>query len=99
MTYDDWPNLATMFFDIAGQYGDRPFLWDKLDGSYVPRNWASIADEVRALSAGLRETGVESGDRVVLVAENGTNWVIADLAIIAAGAITVPAYTTNTEAL
>ncbi|MBT6204407.1 MAG: long-chain fatty acid--CoA ligase, partial [Rhodospirillaceae bacterium] len=56
-------------------------------------------DEVRALSAGLRETGVESGDRVVLVAENGTNWVIADLAIIAAGAITVPAYTTNTEAL
>jgi len=24
-----WPNLATMFFDQAERYGDRPFLWEK----------------------------------------------------------------------
>ncbi len=99
MTYDDWPNLATMFFDVAHQHGDRPFLWSKHDGTYRPQNWASVADEVRRLSAGLTDLGIEKGDRVVLVAENRPNWVVADLAIMAAGAITVPAYTTNTQAL
>jgi long-chain acyl-CoA synthetase len=42
--------------------------------------------------------GVEDGDRVALVAENRPAWLIADLAIMAAGGITVPAYTTNTPA-
>ena len=37
-----------------------------------------------------------AGDRVLLVAENRPEWAIADLAIMTAGAITVPAYTTNT---
>ena len=36
------------------------------------------------------------GDRVLLVAENRPEWAIADLAIMAAGGVTVPAYTTNT---
>ena len=35
---------------------------------------------------------------MVLVSENRPEWLIADVAIMAAGAITVPAYTTNTEA-
>ena len=34
---------------------------------------------------------------VMLVSENRPEWCIADLAIMAAGCVTVPAYTTNTE--
>ncbi|MFX6834687.1 AMP-binding protein, partial [Acinetobacter baumannii] len=37
------------------------------------------------------------GDRVALVSENRPEWCIADLAIMAAGLVTVPTYTTNTE--
>jgi long-chain acyl-CoA synthetase len=33
----------------------------------------------------------------MLVSENRPEWCIADLAIMAAGCITTPAYTTNTE--
>ena len=40
--------------------------------------------------------GIERGDRVALIRENRPEWVIADFAIMSAGAITVPAYTTNT---
>ena len=36
------------------------------------------------------------GDRVLLVSENRPEWCIADLAVMTAGGITVPAYTTNT---
>jgi long-chain acyl-CoA synthetase len=41
--------------------------------------------------------GLEDGDRVALVSENRPEWCIADLAIMAAGCITVPTYTTNTR--
>ncbi|MBN36319.1 MAG: long-chain fatty acid--CoA ligase [Rhodospirillaceae bacterium] len=99
MSYDDWPNLATMFFEVAARHGGRPFLWSKHNGAYRPQTWADVAEEVRLLSAGLVDLGVKAGDRVVLVSENRPNWVIADLAILAAGGITVPAYTTNTEDL
>ncbi|MBC6440069.1 MAG: long-chain fatty acid--CoA ligase [Rhodospirillales bacterium] len=99
MNYDNWPNLATMFFEIAHREGDKPFLWAKSDGAYRPWSWDRVDRDVRALSAGLTDLGLKSGDRVVLVAENRPEWVIADLAIIAAGGVTVPAYTTNTEAL
>ena len=37
-----------------------------------------------------------AGDRVMIVSENRPEWAIADLAIMAAGCITTPAYTTNT---
>jgi long-chain acyl-CoA synthetase len=99
MTYDDWPNLASMFFYAAGKHPDRPFLWSKRDGAYQPQSWAAVARQVRELSAGLTALGLEKGDRVMLVSENRPDWVVADLAVMAAGGISVPAYTTNTVAL
>src|SRR3546814_158856 len=53
--------------------------------------------QVAALAHNLRELGLKEGDRVVLVSENRPEWCIADLGIMAAGCITVPTYTTNTE--
>jgi long-chain acyl-CoA synthetase len=55
-----------------------------------------VAGQVNLLARGLKALGIEPGDRVGLVSENRPEWMIADFAIMAAGAITVPAYTTNT---
>ena len=44
----------------------------------------------------LKAHGVRPGDRVMLVSENRPEFCIADLAIMAAGGVTVPTYTTNT---
>ncbi|MCH7554928.1 MAG: long-chain fatty acid--CoA ligase [Proteobacteria bacterium] len=88
-------NLVATFFERAEAKGDAPFLWAKRDGAYEAWSWRRVAETVSALSRGLGDLGVEAGDRVVLVSENRPEWVIADLAIMAAGAVTVPAYTTN----
>jgi long-chain acyl-CoA synthetase len=96
MDYHTCPNLAAMFFDWAAEKGDRPCLWAKREGAYSPISWRSAAEQVKALARGLRALGVNPGDRVGLVAENRPEWMIADFAIMAAGAITVPAYTTHT---
>jgi long-chain acyl-CoA synthetase len=89
------PNLATMFFDQARSRSRLPFLWHK-DGTWRPLTWQQARDQVAQLARGLRALGLMPGDRVGLVAENRPEWVLSDLAILAAGGVTVPAYTTNT---
>ncbi|MBO9579754.1 MAG: AMP-binding protein [Sphingobium sp.] len=85
-----------MFFSRAAELGAKPFLWTKHEGRWTSQSWAEVARDVAALSAALRAHGVRPGDRVMLVSENRPEFCIADLAIMAAGAVTVPTYTTNT---
>ena len=96
MDYGAIRNLPEMFFESADRLGDRPFLWAKRDNAWGSISWRAAADEVVALSNGLTALGIEPGDRVALISENRPEWLIADLAIMSAGAITVPTYTTNT---
>jgi len=96
-TFERFPNLVTMFFTRAREKGDAPFLWAKRDGVWTPLSWTDVARRVASLAAGLRAQGLKEGDRVVLVSENRPEFCIADLAIMTAGCVTVPTYTTNTE--
>ena len=95
MNFSAWPSLTAMFFEQATARAEQNFLWHKRGGTYRPQTWGSIAAQVKDLSRGMRDLGLQPGDRVVLVAENRPEWLVADLAIMAAGGITVPAYTTN----
>ncbi|WP_137897469.1 AMP-dependent synthetase/ligase [Sphingomonas sp. 2SG] len=97
MALERFTNLVTMFFARAKDRGDAPFLWAKRDGQWVATSWAEAARQVASLAAGLKAIGMKPGDRVMLVSENRPEWCISDLAIMAAGCITVPAYVTNTE--
>ena len=96
MDYAAVPNLPTLFFEQAAKLADKPFLWAKIDGAYRSTSYAQAADITRRISRGLSAIGVKAGDRVVIVSENRPEWAMADLAVMAIGAISVPAYTTNT---
>ena len=95
--FDTSKNLVALFLDRAGERGDEPFLWAKREGKWRPLSWSEAARQVCLIAEGLRALGLEDGDRVMLVSENRPEWCLADLAIMAAGCVTVPAYTTNTE--
>jgi long-chain acyl-CoA synthetase len=94
---EHFPNLVTMFFTRAAEKGNAPFLWAKRDGKWTSTSWAEAARQVAALAEALRAMGFRRGDRIMLVSENRPEWCIADFAIMAAGCVTVPTYTTNTE--
>src|SRR5512144_2247020 len=98
MADDTWPNLVTMFFRQVDRFGERPLLWHKREGRYAPLTWREVAVQICMLARGLRSLGAIPGERIALLSENRPAWLVADLAIMATGAITVPAYTTNTEA-
>ena len=91
-----YPNLVTMFFARAKEMGDLPFLWRKAAGAWRSMSWTEVAQQVASLSAALKAQGLKPGDPVMLVSENRPEFCIADLAIMAAGCVTVPTYTTNT---
>ncbi len=92
----EMPNLVSLFLARAAQHGDAPFLSAKRQGTWVAQSWRSVADQVCLLAQALRGLGLNPGDRVMLVSENRPEWCIADIAIMAAGLVTVPTYTTNT---
>lgn len=94
--FEHFPNLVTMFFTRAAEKGEAPFLWHKMGGEWQPISWAETARRVAALAEGLKASGLRRGDTVMLVSENRPEFCIADLAIMAAGGVTVPTYTTNT---
>ena len=68
----------------------------KVGGAWVHTSWASILSQVRSLSAALVARGIQPGDRVSVFADSSLRWCIADLAICATRAITVPIYASNT---
>jgi len=94
---DNARNLVELFLTRADAKGDAPFLGRKEGGSWVTQSWREVADHVCLLAENLRTLGLRDGDRVCLVSENRPEWCIADLAIMAAGCVTVPTYVTNTE--
>ena len=94
---DNANNLVELFLKRADEKGDAPFLGRKADGQWVTQSWRETAQQVCLLAEGLRKLGLCDGDRVALVSENRPEWCIADLAIMAAGCVTVPTYITNTE--
>ena len=94
---EHFPNLVAMFFTRAAEKGDAPFLWTKTGGQWRSTSWAEAARQVASLARGLQAIGMKRGDRIMLVSENRPEWCIADLAIMAAGCVTVPTYVTNTE--
>lgn len=60
--------------------------------SWRPVTAGEFLRRVDRVAAGLVAAGVEPGDRVALMAETRLEWVIVDMAVWTAGAITVPVY-------
>jgi len=90
------PNLVSMFLARADALGEKPFLRTKHEDEWAALSWNETARRVCLVAEHLRQLGLKPGERVMIVSENRPEWCIADLAIMAAGCVTVPAYTTNT---
>ncbi|WP_010539848.1 AMP-dependent synthetase/ligase [Dietzia alimentaria] len=60
--------------------------------SWQPVTNSEVVDRVDRIAAGLVAAGVEPGDRVALMAGTRLEWILVDLAIWTAGAISVPVY-------
>ncbi|GAO27851.1 AMP-binding protein [Geofilum rubicundum] len=91
-------SIIDYFEDKANKYPNNALIWEKVDGVYHPTNYQDSLDLVQTYAAGLMSLGLQKGDRVSLLSEGRRDWLIAELAILYAGAVNVPLSTKLEEA-
>ncbi len=96
INFDKYNSVVSLFNHQSEELANNPYLWRKIDNEYSSMSWKEVKEQVDCVSKGLIGNGILKGDRVVILSENRPEWQIADLATMAVGAISVPAYTTST---
>jgi long-chain acyl-CoA synthetase len=91
-------SLPAVVFERATRTPDQVAIRQKELGRWRSYTWADYADRVRAVARGLHEYGVVPGDRVAIHADNRPEWLFADLAVQAIGAMSVGVYSTSPAA-
>ena len=81
--------VIEMFEHTVAQYPDHNFILEYQGQGYQGMTFSEVHSTVLKLSQGLIEMGIQPGDRVAILSENRAEWMLADLAIIYAGAIVV----------
>ena len=90
------PSVARMFLDrVAATPASEAFRFASGE-SWASVTWSQVGDRVRGLAAGLIALGVESEQPVAVASATRYEWVLADLAIMCAGAATTTVYPTTT---
>jgi long-chain acyl-CoA synthetase len=91
-------SYARMFVDRVAATPDRDAFRSPKDGGWETLSWQQTADRVNDLAAGLIALGIKSEERVAITSTTRIDWILADLAIMCAGAATTTVYpTTNAD--
>ena len=82
--------IIDLFEESVGKYGAKEFLLEKHNGKFEPTTYNETKRRALRIGAGLTAMGIERGDRVSILAEGCNNWIISELGLLYAGAISVP---------
>jgi len=88
-------NLLLPLRRLVEQDSDRVVAMTREGDHFVDWTVAQTADRIRAVAKGLVACGVEPGERVALMCHTRYEWLVVDMAIMSAGAVTVPVYDTS----
>ncbi len=86
--------IPALFLDAVETYDKPDAFRQQRRGAYTSISHRDALAAVKRAACGLLALGLSKGDRVALLSENRLEWVIADLAILSAGCVTVPIYAT-----
>src|SRR5215469_1151800 len=92
---DSPTTLAEAFERQARRYAARAFLKSKRDNAWHDHSWTEVSEAAARMRAGLHKIGARPGDRVAILSENCPEWIITDQAVLGAGGVIVPLYTTS----
>jgi len=84
------------FYKWEKELANQPFLRQPFGDKWEEYTWKEAGEMARRLATGLKSMGLPDGAHIGLVSKNCREWVIADLAIMMAGHVSVPFYATLT---
>jgi len=89
----DLSTISRLFLNLIRAYPKDSLVSYKKDGRYVSISTAEFGERVKHFTLGLQSLGLAKGDKLVILADNGPNWITADYACLCQGMATVPIYT------
>ncbi len=91
-------NVAVQFFDRVAKSSSAEAFRFPVGETWESVTWSEAGDRVTALAAGLLSLGIETEQRVGIASGTRYEWILADLAVMCAGAATTTVYpSTNSE--
>ena len=84
------------FYELEKIDKDKTFLRQPFGDHWEEYTWGETGQMARKLATGLKSLGLRPNAHIGLISKNCREWVIADLAIIMAGYISVPFFATLT---
>jgi len=80
------------FYKWEKQKANEIFLRQPKGNTWKEITYAQAGKEARRIATALKSLGIQEGDHVGIYSKNCYHWVLADLAIMMAGAVSVPYY-------
>jgi long-chain acyl-CoA synthetase len=93
-----YKSIPDMLRQNAVRFDAKPAVKYRKQGRWVTLSYRQFYDRALMVARGLRKLQVQPGDTVAILSENRVGWIIADMGIQCAAAVTVPVYPTNTPA-
>ncbi len=91
------PNVAVQFWDRVSSSPNREAFRYPVGESWESVTWKEAGDRVARLAAGLMALGIEPEQRVGIASGTRYEWIVADLAVMCAGAATTTVYPSTNE--
>jgi len=85
------------FFQWEEKIPNKPFLKQPKGKSWKTISYREAGQQARKIAAALQEAGLERGSHVGLISKNCSHWILADLAIMMGGYVSVPVYPSLTK--
>lgn len=83
--------IITLLNESVVKYGDLPYLYESREGTeYTALTYREVQEHAIRFAAGLIALGLRTGERVSLISEGKSNWVLGELGILHAGTVCVP---------
>ncbi len=86
----DKRTVFKMLNSASAQYANDPYLSQKGDHGWVRVTFSEAKTKVLELASAFIEIGVTYEDKIAILSEAKNNWIISELAMLYAGAISVP---------
>ena len=78
------------FYKWEKEFKDKPFLRQPFGDKWEEYTWGQVGQMARKLASGLKSLGLRERAHIGLISKNCREWIIADLAIMIAGYVSVP---------
>ncbi|MDR2940798.1 MAG: AMP-binding protein [Clostridiales bacterium] len=73
--------LSNILLNAYEKWGERPYIFSRLSGSFISKSFGDIVIDTLALSEALLGMGLK-GKKIIVYGENSYEWMVADLAIM-----------------